>query len=82
MNINLTHMQVIDGMYSWLFTLCVGNILVILHWDLHCNHASGIDGIVKLNHAELDPVSSRTLQGLFLQLLPDRGHDTADPAPL
>lgn len=76
-------MQAIEGMYPEQVTFCIGNIiLVVLCGDLHCDHASGMSRLVKLNHTELDPASFRTLQGLFLQLHPDRGHDPADPAPL
>lgn len=75
--IALKVIQAIDWMYPEMLT-CIGNILVVLQWD----HASGMYRVVKLNHAELEPASSRTLQGLFLQLHPDRGHDPGDPAPL
>lgn len=34
---------------------------------------------VKLNHTESEPAPSRTLQGFFLQLPPDRGRDPTDP---
>lgn len=75
-------MQSMDGMYPEQLTLCIGNILVVVCGDLHCDHTSGMYCVVKLNHTELNPASSRNLQGLFLQLHPDRGHDPADPAPL
>lgn len=65
-----------------LCTPCIEKFPGVLRGDLYHDHALGMDGIVKLNHSEFDPAFSRTLQGLFLQLHPDRGHNPADPAPL
>lgn len=56
----------------------VVDTILILCKDLHGDYASGSYRVVKLNHNELDPASSRAIQGLFLQLHPDRGHDPAD----
>lgn len=68
-----------------------GDTPVSPHAKTRSARASGLDFAVKLNHAEADAASSRTLRGLFRQLCPDRGHDPADladpadpadPAPL